>query len=63
MNTNDNLIKKNFRKVLNEALNYIDTENIENFKKKYGIIDEGNIVSEDDLITDEKLVNLHNKED
>lgn len=63
MNTNNNLIKKNFRKVLNEALNYIDTENIENFKKKYGIIDEGNIVSEDDLITDEKLVNLHNKED
>lgn len=63
MNTNDNLVKKNFRKVLNEALNYIDTENIENFKKKYGIIDEGNIVSEDDLITDEKLVNLHNKED
>lgn len=63
MNTNDNLVKKNFKKVLNEALNYIDTENIENFKKKYGIIDEGNIVSEDDLITDEKLVNLHNKED
>lgn len=63
MNTNDNLVKKNFRKVLNEALNYTDTENIENFKKKYGIIDEGNIVSEDDLITDEKLVNLHNKED
>lgn len=37
-------------KVLKEFKNYLDEKSIENFKEEYGIIDEGKVVSEKDLV-------------
>ena len=51
------------KKILEEYKAHQFEKKVTEFKEKYGIVDEGNIVSEDDLITDEKLVNLSNKED
>lgn len=58
-----NLTKKQLKKILEEYKAHQFEKKVTEFKEKYGIVDEGNIVSEDDLITDEKLVNLSNKED
>lgn len=59
----NNLTKKQLKKILEEYKAHQFEKKVTEFKEKYGIVDEGNIVSEDDLITDEKLVNLSNKED
>ena len=45
------------KSTLKEFKDYLSEEELKKFKDEYGIIDEGNIVPEDDLITDKKLVN------
>ena len=59
----NNLTKKQLKKILEKYKAHQFEKKVTEFKETYGIVDEGNIVSEDDLITDEKLVNLSNKED
>lgn len=59
----NNLTKKQLKKILEESQAHQFERKIAAFKKKYGIVDEGNIVAEDDLITDENLSNSIIKED
>lgn len=51
-----NLTKDQFKKVLDEYTAHINAKRRKDFMEQYGIVDEGAIISEDDLITDEKLV-------
>lgn len=59
----NDLTEKQLKEILEEYEAHQFEKKVAEFKEKYGIVDEGNIVPEDDLITDEKLVNLANKED
>ena len=58
----NNLTEKQLKKILEEYQAHQFEKKVTEFKEKYGIVDEGAIVSEDDLITDEKLANS-DKED
>lgn len=58
----NNSTEKQLKKILEEYEAHQFEKKVTEFKEKYGIVDEGNIVSDDDLITDEKLANS-DKED